>query len=88
MTDKIEDSLNNTPETSETGQRPEVQKSEETAEYRKTMWRGRIPIWICETCERQFEDEERIIMHVLNHYKEDEQEQLLTRLLKEYENDS
>lgn len=78
-------------ETSETGEEaPEVPKDEILDEekpkfdsYEMRMWAGKIPIYVCSFCGRQYDDEDRAIMHVLGHYPQGKREKVLDKLVKD-----
>jgi hypothetical protein len=90
--DKI-DRLNEIPEqeTPKAGRvKPEVQDRKAVIEsladekpYSVRMWAGKIPVYVCNECGLQRDDEERMILHVINHYPKNKQEQVFNELVKE-----
>ena len=67
-------------ETLEMGEKPEVF-------YHEHLWSGVKKIYICNICGRNFDEQDRMIMHVLKHKPEDERAELLDKLVKEIENE-
>jgi hypothetical protein len=59
------------------GRKPEVQR------YETVMWGGKIPVFVCKTCNYQAEDEDIMILHVVGHYPVSEQEEVLDILVEE-----
>jgi hypothetical protein len=53
--------------------------------YSVRMWAGKIPVYVCNAkgCGLQRDDEERMILHVLEHYPQEEREKLFDQLVKE-----
>lgn len=51
--------------------------------YAVRMWAGKIPVYVCKKCGRQMDDQDRMILHVIGHYPQDQREQLLDELVKE-----
>jgi hypothetical protein len=59
------------------GKKPEVQH------YEVRMWGGKIPVFVCKTCDFQTEDKDRMILHAVGHVPEREQEEVLDELVEE-----
>lgn len=61
------------------GETPEVK------DYEMRLWAGKIYVYVCSHCGRQYDDRDKLFMHILGHYPENEREAVLDRLLKEGE---
>lgn len=55
----------------------------EVKDYEVRMWADKIPVYCCTKCGRQMDSKDRMILHVVGHYPEDEREEKLDSLLKE-----
>lgn len=47
------------------------------------MWKKVKPVYFCPKCDRQEDDRDILILHLLNHFPEDKREQALDFYLKE-----
>jgi len=47
-------------------------------------WKGVLDVYECQVCFRQFNLRDDVILHVVAHYPEAEQETALDRFMKEY----
>lgn len=77
LEDEISTDETNLIETQDAGKEPEV------TDYEVRMWAGKIPVYVCAHCGRQYDDLDRCVLHILGHYSKDEQEAVLDRLVKD-----
>ena len=47
------------------------------------MWHNIIPVYCCLKCDKQFDERDAAIVHVLTHYPEAEQPGILEKLIQE-----
>lgn len=55
----------------------------EVKDYEIRMWAGKIPVYVCGHCGRQYDNRDKLFMHILYHYPEDERNSKLDELIKE-----
>ena len=49
--------------------------------YKKVMWKGKVPVYICVECDFNSNSEDEMIIHVVNHLPETEQDTAMAKLL-------
>lgn len=51
--------------------------------YSVRMWRGKIPVYVCDFCGLQRDSKDDMILHVVGHYPKNKQEKVFDYLVKD-----